>query len=89
MSVMDQSAPERRTAARQRVYRTGIISFRDLGTTIECAVRNLSDTGACLLMTSPTSIPNEFDLALTRDKAPRHCRVVWRGENKIGVTFQV
>jgi len=64
-----------------------VISFRQLGTTIDCTMRDLSDIGACLMVTSPTGIPNEFELVPDRDKVPRHCRVVWRAANRIGVAF--
>ena len=43
--------------------------------------------GACLTVTSPAGIPNEFDLMLDREKLTRHCRVAWRGADRIGVAF--
>jgi len=49
-----------RKAPRARVFRGGVISFHRLGATIECTVRNLSDTGACLMVTSPVGIPNDL-----------------------------
>jgi hypothetical protein len=85
---MDQIAIQRRNAPRTRVLRGGVISFHRLGAVFECTVRNLSDTGACLMVESPVGIPNEFDLVLDREKVPRRCHVVWRSANKIGVAFQ-
>lgn len=64
-----------------------MISFRQLGTTIDCTVRNLSVIGACLVVTSPMGIPNEFELVLDRDKVPLRCSVAWRAANRIGVWF--
>jgi hypothetical protein len=64
-----------------------VISFQQLGTTIDCTIRNLSKIGACLMVKSPISILNEFDLVLDRDKVPLHCRVAWRGAGRIGVEF--
>jgi hypothetical protein len=78
---------ERRKAQRSRVFRGGVISFQQLGTTIDCTVRNLSAIGACLMVKSPISILNEFDLVLDRDKVPLHCRVAWRAADRIGVEF--
>ena len=57
---------------------TGVISFSELGTTVDCTVRNLSLGGACLTVTSPAGIPNEFDLMLDRDTITRCCLVAWR-----------
>jgi hypothetical protein len=77
-----------RIAQRSRVLRGAVISFRQLGTTIDCTVHNLSNTGACLMVTSPVGIPSEFELVPNRDKVPRHCRVVWRAADRIGVGFE-
>jgi hypothetical protein len=65
---MDQFTPERRKTARHRVLQGGSISFHHLGAKIDCTVRNLSEAGACLVVTSPFGIPNEFDLVLDREK---------------------
>jgi hypothetical protein len=43
---MHQTTAESRRAARHRVLRGSVISFHYLGATIECTVRNLSETGA-------------------------------------------
>ena len=85
---MDQLAADKRSISRPRVLKGGVISFRQLGTTIDCTVRNLSNTGACLMVTSPVGIPDEFDLVLDRDKTKRRCSVVWRRVDRIGVEFQ-
>ena len=79
---------EKRTTPRTRVLKGGVISFRPLGTTIDCTVRNLSIAGACLMVTSPAGIPNEFQLMLDRDTITQHCRVAWRAANRIGVAFE-
>jgi hypothetical protein len=69
------------------VLKGGKISFHQLGTSTDCRVRNLSEFGACLVVTSPVGVPNEFELILNRDKTPRRCRVEWRSANQIGVSF--
>jgi len=74
---------EHRIAARRRVLKGGKIEFG--GGTIDCTVRNLSDTGAALDVPSPVGIPAEFNLVV--DGTPRPCRVVWRKEKRIGITF--
>ena len=84
---MTQLASERRRTARHRVLRGGSISFHYLGAKIDCTVRNFSEAGACLVVTSPVGIPNHFDLVLDREKVPRHCHVVWRNANRLGVEF--
>jgi len=44
--------------------------------------------GACLMVTSPAGIPNEFDLMLDRDTITRYCRVAWRAADRMGVAFE-
>ena len=79
------SMSEHRIAPRKRVLKAGTIEFGGGG--IDCTVRNLSDTGAALSVESPVGIPTEFKLVVVSDQVSRMCHVVWRKENKIGITF--
>jgi hypothetical protein len=74
---------EHRIATRHRVLKGGRIQFG--GGSIDCTVRNISKTGAALDVTSPLGIPTEF--TLLTDGTQRPCRVVWRKEKRIGITF--
>ncbi|MDD1531341.1 pilus assembly protein PilZ [Bradyrhizobium sp. WBOS7] len=76
---------ERRDKARHRVLKAGSIEFG--GGAIDCTVRNLSDTGAALDVTSPLGIPERFILFVPADAAHLSCTVVWRKEKRIGVRF--
>ncbi|MDP2354442.1 MAG: PilZ domain-containing protein [Beijerinckiaceae bacterium] len=76
---------EDRTALRKRVLKAGQVEFG--GGAIDCTVRNLSDTGAALSVESPVGIPAEFNLVIVSDNVNRRCRVVWRKDNRIGITF--
>jgi hypothetical protein len=49
-------------------------------------VRNLSEKGALLIVTSSVGVPNEFDLVLS-DQTIKHCRATWRTGDKIGILF--
>jgi PilZ domain len=84
--VSGQVIDEGRGAPRQRVLKAGTISFGGAG--ISCTIRNFSETGAALEVTSPIGIPEEFVLVIEADNSTRQCRVVWRTERRIGVTFQ-
>lgn len=74
---------EHRVAARRRVLKGATIEFG--GGAIDCTIRNLSDTGAALEVTSSLGIPTEFILVAGGNRRP--CRVVWRKEKRIGITF--
>ena len=85
---MDDQDTNNRRAPRHRVLKGAKISFHQLGTSTDCIMRNLSDTGACLIVESQAGIPNDFDLVLDSSKAIKHCHVEWRVGAKIGVSFQ-
>jgi hypothetical protein len=77
---------ENRRATRRRVLKSATIEF-DQGA-YSCAVRNLSETGAALDVPYALAIPREFRLIIGTDHVSRHCRVIWRKENRLGVAFE-
>jgi len=78
---------ERRQTPRARVLKSGRIVISDKAPKIECAIRNLSE-GGCLLQVSTTfGLPHEFDLVMP-DGARKHCHVAWRTETRMGVAFR-
>jgi hypothetical protein len=53
-----------------------------------CAIADISETGARLLLESDSELPDRFLLLLSRNgDARRKCRVVWRNGLAIGVEF--
>ena len=79
------SEDEHRVAPRHRVLKAGTIEFGGGG--IDCVVRNISDTGAALEVTSPMGIPEHFTLVIAQEHVTKPCRVMWRKEKRIGVAF--
>jgi hypothetical protein len=81
-----RSLENNRIAPRQRTLKAGTIEFN--GGTIDCVVRNVSDTGAQLEVASPVGIPGEFNLMISGNIAKRPCRVAWVKDKRIGVAFK-
>lgn len=77
---------EQRVATRRRILKTGTIEFSS--GSVPCTVRNISDSGAALDLTSPLWFPEQFVLGIASDGTSRKCRVVWRRDRKIGVAFE-
>ncbi|HKH00392.1 MAG TPA: PilZ domain-containing protein [Bradyrhizobium sp.] len=75
-----------RIAARRRVLKAGSIEFA--GDAIACTIRNISETGAALDVMSPLYIPDRVTLVMQTEQITRACRVIWRKERRIGVTFE-
>jgi PilZ domain len=76
---------ESRAAPRHRVLKAGTIEFG--GGAIDCTIRNLSNAGAALDVTSPVGIPDRFMLVLPGDGLHMSCHVVWRKQRRLGVAF--
>lgn len=77
---------EQRKSPRHRALKGAAIAF-ERSAAIDCVVRNLSKTGACLEIVSPIGIPNEFTLVIPSDELKQQCQVVWRTAQRIGVSF--
>jgi hypothetical protein len=61
---------ERRTGYRQRVLKTGKIIFNGSASVIDCAVRNVSESGACLMVVNAVVVPAEFTLQWDGGSSP-------------------
>jgi hypothetical protein len=76
-----------RLAPRKRSLLGGRIVFNNRSSTLDCTVRDLSPTGAKLLLTSTATIPSEFDLEIPLKEQTLHARVMWHRGNACGVSF--
>jgi hypothetical protein len=76
---------EKRTIFRKRVLKTAQIVLSEKAPKLDCSIRNLSDTGACLQVSTTYGIPTNFEIII--DGTRRHCHSVWRTDTKIGVMF--
>ena len=78
---------ERRRAPRTRVRKAAQLIFGQPCSLIGCTVRDLSIGGACLQMPSPVGLPEMFELSFDCFRSARQCRVRWRTEDRIGISF--
>lgn len=79
---------ENRKSQRHRMLKGALIVFNDGNSTINCVVRNLSETGALLRVDSPVGIPERFELKVSDGKAYAAI-IVRRGSMEIGVSFEL
>ena len=82
---MVQFMNEKRATQRDRVLKAGKIEFGS--SAINCMVRNITELGAMIDVTSPIGIPDRFTLALETDGLRKYCRLVWWNYKRIGVAF--
>ena len=93
--MTDQPAPaavtvdpnEERRAKRHRVLLRGHIGFNDNFVSVNCAIRNLSETGAMLVLEAPAAIPENFTLFAELSGFKVECNTAWHKGLALGVRF--
>jgi hypothetical protein len=77
---------ERRKKFRRRSLKTAQIVLGDKAPKLECTVRNRSEIGAALQVSTTVGIPTAFDVVINGKRC--RCRSIWRTDTKIGIAFQ-
>src|SRR5215213_4399665 len=89
---MSQTAPkldsDPRAAPRLKALIAAKISFNNGQSTLDCLIRNLSDTGAKLIVSAAVTLPECFDLIIPQKSVTRRARIAWRRGEEIGVRFE-
>ncbi len=79
---------EKRKTKRQAIQRRVWIDLGNGAPLIECALGNMSDTGAKLVLPNRRPLPSQFVLCLASDgRVARKCRIAWKEGDTIGVEF--
>ena len=78
---------ERRQTTRNRSLLGGRIIFNNRNSSLDCVVRNLSPTGARIVLGSSVTVPDEFELYLPQKGKSRLARMKWRNPSEFGVEF--
>lgn len=78
---------ESRQAERIRSFLRAKIRFNNQNSTVDCIVRNISETGAKIELDKATSVPSLFDLEIPQKGRTYRARIMWRDAEAIGVEF--
>jgi len=78
---------ERRRVQRTRVLKGAKIILNNRSSLFDCTVINMTNLGSCVCLPSSIGIPDSFALSFDGARSSRQCRVVWRTENKLGLSF--
>lgn len=79
----------RRKSLRRHFGYPGRIHFEDGVPPRPCTIVDMSETGAQLDVPGDGEVPGEFSLLIGGNShVRRHCRVVWRSGNRVGVQFR-
>ena len=74
--------------ARDKVLLGGVAEIREIGSTMDCVVRNFSETGACVEFDSSARIPDEMNLTISQRGRSYLARMIWRHANRVGLAFR-
>ncbi len=86
MSVQKSKA-EVRSKDRRRVLKAGVIAYSGRHVTLKCGIKDLSETGARVIVEGSVAAPDTFELLTEVDGMEVPCHVVWRRGMEVGVRF--
>lgn len=85
--MSDDNKKESRIARRNKVLKAGkILVPGNLGV-VDCTVRDMSETGARIVVGDQAAVPREFRLVVPMDNTIRDATVKWRRGELIGIAF--
>ena len=79
---------DRRHKQRHLTLKTAKITSPDLDLAVDCAILDISESGARILLPDGAEPPDTFDLVMDPDGQVKCCRVMWKAGKSIGVSFQ-
>jgi hypothetical protein len=85
--MLDRRTLDKRKHQRHLTLKTAKIFHDRRAPAVDCAIVNISDGGACILLSHGVAVPDSFNLAIDHDGRMRGCSVAWRAGNRIGVSF--
>ncbi len=78
---------EKRIAPRHRVLKAAKIITMDNTSVVDCTVRNMSDSGAQLVIEKSVKMPEEFQFFLANGDTVRDAALAWHRGDRVGVKF--
>ena len=76
---------EKRIAPRHSLFQDGkVVTMKSV---VDCHVKNISDSGACIKCHDQAGVPVNFRLLIAAGDTIRDARVVWRRGDFLGLQF--
>ena len=86
MALMNE---EPKVATRQRTFLKGTVYYDNRRASIECVVRDLSDSGARLTFDHPATVPDNIELFIQQKQQTLRACVRRREPYEIGIAFEI
>jgi hypothetical protein len=77
----------KRIATRSKTLKSAKVVHLTKWLVVDCAVRDISATGAKLQCKDQMAVPNEIRFLLVSDNTIRKAKVAWRRDDLIGIEF--
>ena len=78
---------DQRISIRQRSFLQGRIYFNNGRSSVDCLIRDLSETGARLKFSDAITTPEVLELHIPNKQETHRAQVQWRRGDEIGVAF--
>jgi hypothetical protein len=78
---------ERRQRPRQKSFLQGRIFYNNRRSSVDCLIRDYSDSGARLKFSEAITVPEVMELHVPNRDEMYRARVEWRHGNEMGVSF--
>ena len=78
---------ESRRHPRMDTVTAGKVLIADHFAAIDCTILDISEKGACILISNATDLPPIFRLIVDGTNLCRDCELIWNTGNRIGVSF--
>ena len=82
-------ADEPNIAVRQRTFLKGTLFYDNRRASIECVVRDISETGARLTFAHPVTVPDNVELFIPQKQQTLRARVRRRDPTEVGIAFEI
>jgi hypothetical protein len=79
---------ERRSRGRSIINRDALLYFTGQPDVFSCCVHDATNHGAGIRLDGLNILPSEFGISFDRFRTMRKCRLVWREDDFVGVTFE-
>ena len=79
---------EKRNSPRQRVLKAAKIITMDNTSVVDCTVRNMSDSGAQVIIEKSVKMPEEFQFFLANGDTVRDAVLAWHRGDRVGMKFK-
>ena len=79
---------DKRRSSRQRQFLRGFIRVPPGDLTLDCIVRDVSETGAKLRFRAAPSIPDFFELHIPAKGQVVHSKKAWMDDCEVGISFE-